>query len=404
MYLILLEITAVSSFCHAGTAWADMEEDQEEVQQEAQKNKQGPGDEGEVQEYLGEEQNEKLKDQVLEYSEIQDMIRNYNPSVQEAVSAYNRTLEQYADGWAEMKFGKNSVATDKKNAKDSGDAQQYSYYAAEEAIYQSAAKSYQKMYDSMQSASSTSSQRKIERQMTVATQSLVISYETMRLERDTLEKERELYQKQYELAVVREQAGMGTQADVLKALNQVQSAEASIASTDESMAGLYDSICLSVGRDTNGGMVIAEIPAADRKRADGINLEEDTRKAIGNNDTLMSDRHSLQATSTSSSNYKLRTMEEGEQKLASKMKSLYDSVQQKKKALETAATGYEKAGREKQNADTKYSIGMLSQDEYLREQMNYIQRTAEYRSADLAFTQAMDAYDWAVLGIADIEA
>ena len=184
MYLILLGITAVSSFCHAGTAWADMEEAQEEVQQEAQKNKQGPGDEGEVQEYLGEEQNEKLKDQVLEYSEIQDMIRNYNPSVQEAVSAYNRTLEQYADGWAEMKFGKNSVATDKKNAKDSGDAQQYSYYAAEEAIYQSAAKSYQKMYDSMQSASSTSSQRKIERQMTVATQSLVISYETMRLERD----------------------------------------------------------------------------------------------------------------------------------------------------------------------------------------------------------------------------
>ena len=120
------------------------------------------------------------------------------------------------------------------------------------------------------------------------------------------------------------------------------------------MAGLYDSICLSVGRDTNGGMVIAEIPAADTKRADGINLEEDTRKAIGNNDTLMSDRHSLQATSTSSSNYKLRTMEEGEQKLASKMKSLYDSVQQKKKALETAATGYEKAGREEQNADTKY--------------------------------------------------
>lgn len=50
----------------------------------------------------------------------------------------------------------------------------------------------------------------------------MISYETMRLE-NTLEKERN-YQKQYELAVVREQAGMGTQADVLKALNQVQSA------------------------------------------------------------------------------------------------------------------------------------------------------------------------------------
>lgn len=53
------------------------------------------------------------------------------------------------------------------------------------------------------------------------------------------------------------------------------------------MAGLYDSICLG-GRDTNGGMVIAEIPAMIQ-RADGINLKKDTRKAIGNNDTLMSD-------------------------------------------------------------------------------------------------------------------
>ena len=48
--------------------------------------------------------------------------------------------------------------------------------------------------------------------------------------------------------------------------------------------------------------------------------------------------------STSSSNYKLRTMEDGEQKLTSKMKRLYEDAAIKRDALEQARTGYEKAG------------------------------------------------------------
>ena len=40
-------------------------------------------------------------------------------------------------------------------------------------------------------------------------------------------------------------------------------------------------------------------------------------------------------------------------------------------ALEQARTGYEKARINKQQADTKYAIGMLSKDEYLMEELDY---------------------------------
>ena len=46
---------------------------------------------------------------------------------------------------------------------------------------------------------------------------------------------------------------------------------------------------------------------------------------------------------------------------------------------------------------------MISQTEYLSAEMEYIGQTASYRAADLAFEQAMDTYDWAVLGLAEIE-
>ncbi|MGN0371920.1 MAG: TolC family protein [Enterocloster sp.] len=365
--------------------------------------KRGPGDEGRVQEFLGEEENAKLKDNVLEYSEIQAMIRNFNPTVQQALSNYNQTLDAYEDAHASLKLGQSGAKTDRDDAKDSGNAEDMIYYSAEVSIYRAAASTYKKMYDSMQEQSGTSSQRRIERQLTVAAQSLMISYESLSHQKDTMGKAKELYQKQYELTITKQQAGMATEADVLNARKQVLSAESAISSIEEAQGSIYDSLCYMVGRSMDGSLVIAQMPEADISRADTMNLEEDTKKAIGNNYTLMNDRHTLSASTTSGAQYKKRTMEDGEEKLTSKMKSLYEDVLQKRNELETAKTGYQKAQQTKQNADLKYSLGMLSQDQYLAEEMAYIQSTAGYKAADLAFTQSMDTYEWAVLGIADIE-
>ena len=302
-----------------------------------------------------------------------------------------------------MKFEQWGAYADKKDAKDSGDTEQYSYYSSEEEIYRSAASTYYTMYDSMQSASSTSSMRQTERQLTATAQSLMISYETMRLEADTARKMLELYEKEYDLALAGVQAGTATEADVLEAQDYVLTAQSSLASAQSAMESVYDSLCLMVGRDTDGSLTIASIPEADESRISAMNLDTDTRKAIGNNTTLINERHTSAESSTAGSENKKRSVAESEEKLTIKMKQLYQDVLQKKEERDAAKTAYENAGLQKQAADAKYRAGLISQTEYLSAEMEYIGQTASYRAADLAFEQAMDTYDWAVLGLAESE-
>jgi len=180
--------------------------------------------------------------------------------------------------------------------------------------------------------------------------------------------------------------------------NQLLSARSSLSSLEESLNSTYSSLCLMVGRDTDSGLVICEIPAADLAKADSMDLEADTKKAIGNNSSLISSR-GTKATSTAAKNNRNATVEEGEQNLTIQMNQLYENVLLKKSELQAAQTAFRKAEGQKKNADIKYSAGLLSQEEYLTEEMNYISQTASYKAADLAFTQAADTYGWAVMGI-----
>ena len=245
---------------------------------------------------------------------------------------------------------------------------------------------------------SDKSLRTMTRQLTVAAQSLMMTYETLSLQKDTLTKQVEVYEKALNLEKTKQAAGMSTAADVLEKENQLLSARSSLSSLEESLNSTYSSLCLMVGRDTDSGLVICEIPAADLAKADSMDLEADTKKAIGNNSSLISSR-GTKATSTAAKNNRNATVEEGEQNLTIQMNQLYENVLLKKSELQAAQTAFRKAEGQKKNADIKYSAGLLSQEEYLTEEMNYISQTASYKAADLAFTQAADTYGWAVMGI-----
>lgn len=340
---------------------------------------------------------EKLNDNLLEYSELYTLISRYNPTVEQSLASFNQSLETYADAWADLKFGQESAATDRQNAKRDGDTENYAYYRQEEAVYKNASTMYKKMYDSMKK-SSDKSIRSMTRQLTAAAQSLMMSYETLSLQKSTVEKQVEVYEKALNLEKTKQTAGLSTASDVLEKENQLLSAKSSLSSLEESLSSTYSSLCLIVGRDADSGLVIGEIPAADLSRADAMDLEADTKKAIGNNSALISSR-GTKATSTAAKNNRNASVEEGEQNLTIQMKQLYEDVLLKKSELLTAQIAFQKAQGQKQNADVKYNAGLLNQEEYLTEEMNYIFQTASYKAADLAFTQAADTYGWAVMGI-----
>ena len=108
---------------------------------------------------------------------------------------------------------------------------------------------------------------------------------------------------------------------------------ASLETIQESQDEVYRSLCLMVGQDTDGSLTIAEIPSADISKIDGYDLESDTQKAIGNNYTLMSERHTSSGGTTSGVNNKKRNVAESEENLKIQMESLYNDILQKKQEL-----------------------------------------------------------------------
>ena len=136
----------------------------------------------------------KLQDNQLEYSELYTLISRYNPTIEQSLTSFNQSLEDYVNAWDELKFGQSSASTDLQTAKRDGDMENYAYYSQEKAVYKAASSMYKKMYDSMKKASDKSL-RTMTRQLTVAAQSLMMTYETLSLQKDTLTKQVEVYEK-----------------------------------------------------------------------------------------------------------------------------------------------------------------------------------------------------------------
>ncbi|MBQ7535748.1 MAG: TolC family protein [Stomatobaculum sp.] len=344
-----------------------------------------------------------LSDNVLRYDELQDAVHNGNPSVASALKNYNDRLDQYVDAMNAAVFEQWNAGVERKNAWDDNDRASADSWDREYETYKASAAMYRKMYENMSDYASQRSIRQVERQMTVAAQSLMISYESLRHQRDTLQKEVALRRRQRELADTKRAAGLVSDLDVMDAEAALLSAESRLSAADDSLRSVYQNLCYAVGRPDDGSLIIEELPAPDPARVSEMNLEADTWKAIGNNTTLINQRRQNGGSSTPKTAVRLRTNAEGEQKLTAKMASLYEAVLQKQQEYNSAKIAWEKAQETKRIADLKASAGLAGQEEQLTAEMNYTSAEASFKAAELAFLQALDTYDWAVTGIASLD-
>ena len=344
-----------------------------------------------------------LADNVLRYEVLQEAVHSGNPNVLAAMKNYNDRLEQYENALNDIIFERQDAVAGRRAALDNHDKELAKSWKEEYDTYTASITMYRKMRDNMTSQSGQRSLRQTERQATIAAQSLMISYESLRHQRDTAAKEAALRKRQKELAEVRRQAGLATEADVLDAENAYLTAESRLMTAEDNLQKTYRNLCYMVGMPDDGTLTIASLPIPDASRIAAMNLEEDTYKAIGNNTTLISQRKQNRGMAMNTTDVRLRTNAEGEQKLTAKMASLYQAVLQKKQEYESAGTAWAKAQEAKRVSDLKASAGLIGEEEKLRAELDYVSAEASYNAAALAFLQAMDTYDWAVIGITSLD-
>jgi hypothetical protein len=367
---------------------------------------------------------EALHDNIMEYDELPDLVHEFNSTIGDIWDTLEDTqedLKNYADDLESARLKVKNLEDDAKDdAKDalkSGDMASYvsSYTDYMTHHYQvngygalpsfsSLIGSFREQADSLLMTKSTvNSIKKGEHQIVQAAQQLMITYQSLQKQKRTLEAMSAMYQEQYKIYQDMQAQGLATDQDVLTARANALYADSLIASVNSGLLQLKPVLCTLTGWPADADPVIGEIPPVDASEIDQMNLEEDTRKAIGNNTTLISQRTSAKGKTMDGVQARLAMIDEGDQKLTIKMKALYDDVISKKTAYEAAQDGYQAAIRDREKYHRMYDIGYLSYAEFIGTETAYYQSEASYYAADTSFRLAMETYNWAVEGLTEIE-
>lgn len=387
---------------------------------------------------MSEEQYAKLNDNVVEWSEIEELIKYRNPT-------YTALSDQALSSVDQIK---SSIGTDVLNMQeqlDDVDSALTELYETEKslkdkypagsvegdmalkqlqaAIDQAKAgrtelKAAVKQLDDMRAqlegrltvsgkGGGVSSEKSIEIKLYPALESLrsaveglVLSYEQLNTSKSIYEEQLRLYQRLLSTQQNLFAEGMATAADVDSASNNVLSAQAKLSELEASKDTLGRNIGLLLGY--KGEIpVIEAAPAPDITFLENADPVKDIEKASAENSDVRSSGKSNGTTSGNEQRY--YTQNEAKGKLSAKLSELYADMQAKKLLYDSSASTLRKAEITKNSAELKLSMGMLSAAEYEAQMLSYISYKASAELAETNLKQSINNYKWALNGVVSID-
>lgn len=356
-----------------------------------------------------EKQWELIQDNVLEYDELGDRIKLFNPNMVSANEMYWSAMDDVKDQYMAAYNDAEDYKDDADDLRDEGglttmDGQiLYATLRAYEKAMKSAGDKISRAYNNNTKSDSSSYEavRKGAKQLTSGAQQAMIGYNMASSQKKTLQTMTEMYEKLYSATVSMYDLGIATDTEVTAAKKNFLAAESSLASLDNSVENLGSTLKLLTGWNGDEMPQIQTVPPVDLSKIDELNLQEDTALAISNNYTLIDERHRKTDRSTTRIESKFRSEEQMEQNLSIKMEQLYQEIMEKKKNCEAARTAYDQAVVKKNAAEVQMQNGSISQIEYLGQMLSYYQADGDKTNADLSLRQAMELYYWATQGLLD---
>lgn len=350
---------------------------------------------------MGEETWNRLNDQTIEFDELSDLVRYFNPDVKNIADSAGNELSNQQYVYDEMRMSIRDLNDNAQAMKDSGTKEGEEAYMALKGtvkVLDGQAQMLDKVIKRINSGVNKNVDR-YSKTFSSAADQIMIGYSSALANRDVVQKALDLSVAGYEAQSLSQKQGLATEADVLAANKGVLAAQAALAQLDNTIDGLKRSLCLMTGYSADGAVLIGNIPQLDLSTITALDLEADTAKAIGNNYDLIDSRRGGSNKTTTGIKNKEASISEGEQNLTVTMQSFYQEILQAKAAYDASSTAYEKAVLEKEKADRSYQLGMLSKISYLQAQMAFSQAEGEKQSAYNTLYQAYNTYQWAVNGI-----
>lgn len=360
---------------------------------------------------------QRLADNQLDYDEIGARVKEYYGPIKSAYAMARGMKEDQGQIAVNSRTTADDLLSQAKAAEDLAKEQS----GMEQMISKATARALRKSVNQLRTTANSldrslerksSSEKQIDRQAN----SLILNVEMMLNQYQQLLSQRTIAAKGVELATAAKQLqdtmqaqGMAVDADVLSAAASLSSSQSQLNQLDAGIKQIRKMLCSFTGYDEAANPVFGEVPSADPSYIATVNVTEDKEKAVNNNYNLISLRSQTgggmtdlqirtSKTTTQTAN-KLRNVEYSEENVRSNIQALYDEMEEKNASYTAAKTAYESGQIAWQAAQIQKANGMLSNIQYMQQELAWLQAQSGYKCADLALQQALQNYKWAVAGV-----
>ena len=359
---------------------------------------------------------ERLTDNQLDYDEIGARVKEYYGPIK---SAYNMVRGMTEDQ-GQIAVNERTMADDLISQARAAEDLAKDQTGMDQMINKATAKALRKTANQMRTMAnnmdrSLSRKNSSEKQIDRQANSLILNVEMMLNQYQQLQSQRTIAAKGVELATAAKQLqntmqaqGMAVDADVLSAAASLSSGQSQLNTLDAGIEQICKMLCSFTGYDEASNPVFGEVPAADPSYIATVNVAEDKEKAVNNNYELislrgqtgggMTDLQIRTSKTTTQIANKLRNVEYSEENVRSNIQALYDAMEEKNSSYSAAKTAYESGQISWQAAQVQKANGMLSNIQYMQQELAWLQAQSVYKCADKDLQQAIQNYKWAVAG------
>lgn len=334
-----------------------------------------------------------LRDNVMEYGELGDLIHEYNPTVRSNRSAYkdqkgkdlNDVYDQYmndiddiwdqADAaeddvtWASMRFSAGLLTKQADNNYQDADMEKIQYDQQEAAmVYQA--------------------------------QQMMVSLQQAEYNMENLENTKALLQKQYEFTQAQAAVGMATQMDLLTARKNIQDQDTAILTAQKSRDNVHRNLCLMLGWKADAQPEIRDVPEPDLARIDTLNPDADAQTAVDHNyDVRYYEKKAGNLSSQDLIESNQASIQNARDTAVRSLKTQYNTVLTARDSLNAAQAQLSSAQSKLSKASAGLAAGQITNLEYQTALNAVTAAQNDVKTKKLQLLVALEGYDWNVKGL-----
>ena len=344
-----------------------------------------------------------LRDNNLDYSEIDKLIHEYNPTVLANALSYQDQMDKTSSDVAQSYY---DAADQIQNNMSYPDADS-SNYGSGVAAYLNSQISYESLREQGDKNTNDSTTYKLnydKQEATLAKQAkqLMVNYWSSYYNLETLRNNITLAQQNLETVKRKVAAGTATSSQQLTAEQSLTNAQTALTTAESNLEATRRSLVLMLGWNANDTVNIGELPTITADTVNAIDLNADIETAKTRNYSLQSTERQLTNATTANVRAELtQTRDTAVKNIAANVTNLYDSLKQSLTDLDAANETLSVKQSDLATADSKLAAGMMTQNQYNSTKLAYDSAKVSVQQKQLAVLTAYINYEAAVNGLAE---